>query len=207
MPPAKKQRSPSAVSILKPDKPELFHCPRYEGAWFLFDGDRMRFRKEVEAFLQGQLGDPTGKLEVREDGPHWVGKQTLHLSYSHTHSHTHIHTPPHSVGAALLVWSKSAPLGVDIESIDRTLHENPLRLAERFFHPAERAELQSMRGSPEQLRNTFLTLWVKKEAAGKLSRKGLRDSIHSNTLEMPGIHFEEVPLTPIGYRAIIALGS
>jgi hypothetical protein len=195
------------VSILKPDRPEHFHCSRYEGAWFFFDGDRMRFRKEVEAFLQGQLGDPAGRLEVREDGPHWVGKQALHLSYSHTHSHTHIHTSPHSVGAALLVWSKSAPLGVDIESIDRTLHESPLKMAERFFHCDELAALRRFESSPDQLRALFLSFWVKKEAAGKLSRKGLRDSIHSNTLEMPGIHFEEAPLTPIGYRAIIALGS
>ena len=60
-----------------------FSTPLYEGAWFSFDGDRLSFRKKIEAFLQLEMKDPNGKLEVNETGPHWISSKNIELSYSH----------------------------------------------------------------------------------------------------------------------------
>ncbi len=151
----------------------------------------MLLRKRIQAFLGER--NLTGELEVREDGPHWNGPPPLHLSYSHTE------------GAALLVWSRHHPLGVDLESLSRNFHESPLKIAERFFNEREITRLKELSHSPGALKAAFLSLWLKKEALGKLTRKGLRDSIHLE-VDAQKVVFEEVPLVPEGYRAIVALG-
>jgi phosphopantetheinyl transferase len=152
----------------------------------------MELRKRIEALLRGE--DPTGSLEVREDGPHWISQTPLYLSYSHTE------------GVALLVWSPDHPLGVDVETLSRNLHESPLRIAERFFSEGEITGLRMLAHSAELLKNAFFSLWLKKEALGKLTRKGLRMTIHLEVDAQNAVIFEEVPLVPEGYRAIVALG-
>ena len=169
-----------------------FETPHFIGAWFRFSGDRMQLRQEIQSFLQDALHDPSGKLEVRENGPHWIGQVQGHLSYSHTE------------GAALLIFSREFELGVDLESASREVRDSPLKIAERYFHENEITILRSLEPKPSELRAKFLELWLKKEAYGKLSRKGLQDAIHAEVSTLTGVIFEEIPVTPIGFRAFSA---
>jgi len=199
IPPAAKPRFISAVFIPRVEATRAFFTSCYEGAWFSFEGDRMALRKRIEEFLREQ--DPKGRLEVREDGPHWISTAPLYLSYSHTE------------GAALLVWSRIRALGVDVEAASRKLQDSPLRIAERFFHEREIAELRAIAphqgdsGSLEALQEHFLRLWLKKEALGKLTRSGLRGSIGVEVAAEKNVTFEEAPLVPEGFRAIVALAE
>jgi len=169
-----------------------FSTPEYCGHWIEFDGDRMKLRRTIETLLASELDDPIGKLVVLGNGPHWEGERKIHLSYAHT------------VGFAILVHSDTIPLGVDVESLKRVFHESPLRIAERYFHPAEAALLKNHGGDPADLNHNFLDLWLKKEAYGKLTRMGLRDSIHLEVDRIPDALFETVPVTPVGYRALLS---
>ena len=171
---------------------KVFSTWHYQGAWFEFSGDRTALRSAIEAHLRQALQDPTGRLEVGESGPFWISAEKVHLSYSHTS------------GWAVLVFSKLHEIGVDLESASRKMSESPLRIAERYFHEAEQATLLVEKSNPDRLHEAFLDLWLKKEAYGKLTRKGLRDSIHLKIDSIPGVRFETIPVIPEGYRAQIA---
>lgn len=167
------------------NKIKEFKTSFYEGAWFYFSGDRMRFRETLKLYLREKLLDPTGELEVNETGPHWIGNKKIHLSYTH------------SEDRALLVFSSQYCLGADIEKIDRVLSESPLKIAERYFHPEE---YQWLKNQPE-LKKAFISLWVKKEALGKLSKNGLKEAIHLNTLQENSLAPQQVPLVPTDWIA------
>jgi phosphopantetheinyl transferase len=117
---------------------------------------------------------------------------SLFLSYSHTE------------GAGILIYSRSFELGVDLESTTREVRDSPLKIAERYFHETEVNLLRSLERKPDELRKHFLELWLKKEAYGKLTRKGLKDSIHAEVSRLTGVIFEETPVTPMGFRAYSA---
>jgi 4'-phosphopantetheinyl transferase len=75
----------------------------------------------------------------------------------------------HSGGVALLAFSASAEVGVDVELADRRV--DPLQIAGRFFSPAE---VETLRSLPEALRQrAFLTCWTRKEAFIKARGDGL----------------------------------
>ncbi len=75
----------------------------------------------------------------------------------------------HSGGVALFAFSSSADVGVDVELADRCV--DPLKIAGRFFSPAEVGTLRSL---PEALRRgAFLTCWTRKEAFIKARGDGL----------------------------------
>lgn len=145
----------------------------------------MALRARIEAYLREVLVDPSGRLEVGEDGPHWRGS-SANLSYSH------------SDGGALLVYSRTARLGVDIERENRAFAQSPEALARRFFHSSEVGAARD--------RATFLRLWCKKEALGKWSRGGLKESLRVIVEPAPeGVRLESVPVTPEGWVAYVAL--
>ena len=175
-----------------------FKTPDYSGAWFEFSGDRHSLRASIQTHIQEVLQDEEGRLEVRENGPYWIGTHSCFLSYSHTGSGTD--------GRALLVFSSTLPIGVDIEKNSRTFKEHPLAIASRFFHENESRALEAIHACSEvELSRAFLELWMKKEALGKLSRKGL---IHTLSLEMastPGVRFVPVPVAPSEFSGIICL--
>jgi phosphopantetheinyl transferase len=169
-----------------------FQATFFRGAWFRFSGDRMALRREIEAHLREALSDPSGELHIGEDGPRWAGKVAIELSYSHT------------TGAAILVFSDSGPIGVDLERLDRTPVESPLAIARRYFHPDEIRELEKKETPPEVLRTRFLELWVKKEAHGKLHRTGLSGSIHTAIDSVTDARFHALPVIPEGYLGVVA---
>ena len=172
-----------------------FSTPAYRGFWLSYSGDRMLFRNEVEAILRQELEDPLGFLEVNASGPHWRGK-SLQLSYAHTEK------------AGILVYSENHALGVDVEALDRRFHGEISALAKRFFHEEEAKELERLERGIEQKRQ-FLEVWVKKEAYAKLSRRGLKGSLHEALKTQTHVCFEPLPVTPqellawVAYKALI----
>lgn len=173
---------------------KCFSTPHYHGAWFPFDGDRMKFRAMVETHLRTELADADGKLMVNEKGPHWQGSSALQISYAH------------SADLALLVYSQTHRLGVDFESGARVLSQDPAVLAERFFHP-EIAQKIAILKTPELKRLEFLRQWVKLESYVKLTRSGLKNALSTSEIEMKGSHFSEVPVAPKGVFSSIALST
>jgi phosphopantetheinyl transferase len=172
---------------------KIFSTPHYKGAWFSFTGDRMSLRSSIQTLLRTELSDPEGNLGVGDSGPEWKGTKAIDLSYSH------------SGRFALLVWTSTHRIGVDLEPMNRDYSHAPLELAKRFFHPNEFNSLSRNQGSPPRLSQEFLDLWLKKEAYAKLTRHGLKDSIRIETSTIPSVRFEIVPVIPIGYDARVAL--
>ncbi len=66
----------------------------------------------------------------------------------------------HSAGHALIAISPGRPVGIDLEAIQGDI--NAVALSERFFSPAERAELAAL--PAEQLIPGFYNGWTRKEA-------------------------------------------
>ena len=75
------------------------------------------------------------------------------------------------VGSAMLVaLCRDAPVGVDMEAEQRRVRD-PLRMARRYFHPAEVYWLQSL--SSAELGSAFMRLWTCKEAVVKATGGGI----------------------------------
>ncbi len=90
-----------------------------------------------------------------------------------------------------------APCGVDVQV--HSFHgkkreaETLLRLADRFFHPAEGSYLHSL--SADAVPEAFFALWCAKESYGKLTARGLRgfSDFRANALPPPA-RVRELPL-------------
>jgi len=172
-----------------------FETPEYSGAWFSFDGDRLKFRAGIEAFLRRELDDPEGVLHVDDRGPHWRGRVRLTgISYSHTDE------------IAVLGYSRTHELGVDVESLYREFSQEPERLAERFFSENEALTLRG--------RSELLVRWIQKEAYAKLTREGLKETIRMDLssflapdeeFDLTRPTFKKISKIPLGYEAWIAL--
>jgi phosphopantetheinyl transferase len=175
------------------DSPKVFNSRSYSGAWFPYSGDRMALRGRIQDFLQMKLNDPSGQLKVGEKGPEWHGTKGIQLSYSHSGSY------------AILVWTSTHRIGVDLETSNREYSHPPLELATRFFHATEVQKLSNLKQSPSMLASAFLDLWLKKEAYAKLTRLGLKDSIHSELDSIQNVLFETLPVIPAGYDARVAI--
>jgi hypothetical protein len=171
-----------------------FITPEYEGLWWSYADDRMALRARIERFLREHLNDDEGKLVVDDRGPHWQGKVVLKgLSYSHTQD------------VALICFSRTHELGVDVESLHREFQQEPRKLAARFFSPTEVDGLKT--------HNEILTRWIQKEAYAKLTREGLKETIRvdlsrwvtewAGDVDQP--NFKKLPKIPVGYEAWIAL--
>ena len=172
---------------------KTFSTPLYQGAWFSFSGDRFDLRGRIQEHLRIEFKDPEGFLRVENQGPEWHGSKKMNISYSH------------SGEFALLVWLTTHQIGVDLEKKGREYSHPPIQLAMRFFHPNETQRLQKKSGVPADLEASFLDLWLKKEAYGKLTRHGLKDSIHTEINTLTNVLFERVPLIPVGYDARVAI--
>ncbi len=88
-------------------------------------------------------------------------------------------------------------IGLDIESKNRRLpdYDTQKKLAAKYFSPAERASLESGKYS-------FAELWVRKEAAVKLTGKGVSGMSHTCT-EDGSVLFEKPDLP--GFICYIAV--
>lgn len=80
----------------------------------------------------------------------------------------------HCAGHAALALARGLAPGIDIELLGE--RANALRLAQRYFHPAETAALAAL---PVQERaRAFLELWTAKEALLKALGRGLAFGLH-----------------------------
>ena len=79
----------------------------------------------------------------------------------------------HSSDMALYAISRSCVPGVDIEHLNRDVEVEAL--AQRFFSPRERAELQSIPAIDRKC--AFLAAWTRKEAIVKSTGDGLRSAL------------------------------
>jgi 4'-phosphopantetheinyl transferase len=75
----------------------------------------------------------------------------------------------HSSGCALYACAAGVPIGVDVEALVE--FADMTAVAERFFSPAERAQLAGVR--PEQATPAFYACWTRKEAYLKARGVGL----------------------------------
>jgi len=172
-----------------------FETPEYSGTWFSFDGDRMKLRACIEAFLRRELDDSEGVLQVDDRGPHWKGSVRLTgISYSHTDE------------IAVLAYSRTHELGVDVENLYREFSQEPSKLAERFF---SENEARRLRGRAE-----LLVRWIQKEAYAKLTREGLKETIRMDLssllapdedFDLTRPAFKKIAKIPVSYEAWIAL--
>lgn len=83
------------------------------------------------------------------------------------------HNLSHSADHALLAVTADRAVGVDIEA--GPLTAAPLRLADRFFLPAEARALR--RAPQDQQRQRYLRLWTRKEACVKAAAGALRHGL------------------------------
>lgn len=119
------------------------------------------------------IADDFGKPEVAV--PAWPRRLRLNLS--------------HTRGLAAAVLTEDCDVGVDVEWLDRRPVEDGL--AQRFFAPAECAQLAAM--APQDRHHGFLDFWTLKEAYVKAIGKGLAQPLDSFafTLDPLSITFDD----------------
>lgn len=112
----------------------------------------------LQRLLAGYAGVEAVRIERDQHGKPWLANcPQLHFNISH------------SGPAALLAFAWNQPLGVDVEQGARV--RSPMRLAHRFFHPDEAAQLGAL--PRERQHRGFLSLWTGKEAVLKAIGRGL----------------------------------
>lgn len=113
-------------------------------------------RGALRALLSEQLRRCPGELRIRT-GLH--GKPSLASNLEESLDFNVTHTR----GYSYIALSRSGPVGIDVEWLDREVEVEAL--TESFFHPEECIWL---RGLPVEARSTaFFRLWVRKEALMK----------------------------------------
>ena len=111
-------------------------------------------RKLLQTLYEQYTGEQMPPVLVAEGGKPYFADGSVHFSISHTKAH------------AFCVLSRS-PVGLDAEEMDRRVD---LRLAEKILSPAEKERFDRR----SDRRAALLKLWVLKEAAAKLSGRGLQ---------------------------------
>lgn len=101
-----------------------------------------------------ETGEALPPIRTAERGKPYFENSPYHFSITHTRRH------------AFCVLARG-PVGIDAEELDREVR---LSLADKVLSPAERAQYDAA----EDKRRAFLTFWVLKEAAAKLTGQGLR---------------------------------
>ena len=101
-----------------------------------------------------ETGEPLPPILIQDRGKPYFAHGDWHFSITHT---------PRHVFCALATH----PIGIDAEELDRNIN---LRLAEKILSPDEKAQFDAA----SDPRRALLTFWVLKEAAAKLSGKGIR---------------------------------
>lgn len=81
----------------------------------------------------------------------------------------------HSGDWILFAWSEHAPVGVDVEAMDRRIGVPLEKMAESAFSPTE---CQALVADRHALADTFFRIWVRKEAIIKAEGCGLGGRLH-----------------------------
>ena len=111
-------------------------------------------RRLLARLYREETGLDLPHICIGEWGKPYFPESDWHFSISHTTRH------------AFCVMARQ-PVGLDAEELDRNIH---LKLADKILSPGERRQFDAARDP----RKALLTFWVLKEAAAKLSGKGLR---------------------------------
>lgn len=146
-----------ALSWLAPDEMD-------RAARFRFERVRARYIR-ARGLLRRTLGETLGmspqRLAFTYGDTGKPGLEDSELAFNLSHS----------AGHAVIAHGGTAPLGVDIEALERTgnLARDLDGLARRCFNPTECAAIDA---APDTLRH-FLVFWTAKEARMKLTGEGL----------------------------------
>ena len=111
-------------------------------------------RALLEALYREETDEPLPDISIGEWGKPFFADSDWHFSISHTKKH------------AFCVLSVEN-VAIDAEELDRRIN---LALAEKILSPMEKAQFDAAADKNKAL----LTFWVLKEAAAKLSGRGLR---------------------------------
>jgi 4'-phosphopantetheinyl transferase len=87
----------------------------------------------------------------------------------------------HTRGVVACVVAQSMAVGIDVERTDRRTDTGSI--AERFFSPAEAAEL---RATPDDTRTRFVEIWTLKEAFVKAIGLGLSQPLDAFSFSLDG---------------------
>lgn len=167
-------------------------------------GDRLRFtvaHGALRILVGRETGVPPGELRWAA-GPH--GKPGLLEPWSWLHT-----SMSHSGEMVAAAVSPGRPVGVDIQELVPGL--DPVRLAARFFPPAEASYVAG--GGPDEASERFAALWTRKEAvvkaSGGLLWANLRMLVRNRDVvclvEPPLLHRVAEFAAPPGFRAAVAL--
>ncbi len=131
-------------------------------------------RGMLRALLAGQL--QTGAREIIfQLGPHGKPALAAHPQFFFNASHSGDH--------AAFAFTRTGEVGVDIEQVRGDLRRHDA-VAQRFFTPAERAELAAV-PEPERVR-AFFDLWTRKEAFVKARGDGVFSGLEKFTVALNG---------------------
>ena len=111
-------------------------------------------RALLEALYREATGLPLPPIVIGEWGKPYFVDSGWHFSISHTKNHAFCALARENVA-------------IDAEELDRPINQ---KLAEKILSPGEKAQYDA---APDKAR-ALLTFWVLKEAAAKLSGRGLR---------------------------------
>lgn len=111
-------------------------------------------RALLSRLYEEATGKPLPAIVVGEWGKPYFADSDWHFSISHTKKH------------AFCVLGREN-VAIDAEELDRRIN---LKLAEKILSPMERAQFDA---APDKAK-ALLTFWVLKEAAAKLSGRGLK---------------------------------
>lgn len=159
-------------SLLSPD--EIIKADRFKSA-----SAQQQFvvtRCLLRYLLGRYAGVPPETIQLRKTDqgkpfPVFPGSLGLQCNVSHTQ------------GLAVVAISGGVPVGIDVETVDRTIHAE--ELARRFFSEGEADQLAAMTES--QRIGRFLTYWTCKEAFLKMQGLGLSADLAKYEIELdPG---------------------
>ena len=111
-------------------------------------------RALLASLYRAETGEALPPIVITERGKPYFENSPWQFSITHTSRH------------AFCVLAKH-PVGIDAEELDRPVR---LALADKVLSPGERARFDAAQDKAR----AFLTFWVLKEAAAKLSGQGLR---------------------------------
>ena len=111
-------------------------------------------RALLEALYREETGEPLPSIAIGEWGKPWFVDSDWHFSITHTKNH------------AFCVLAREN-VAIDAEELDRRVN---LALVEKILSPMEKTQYDAAVDKNKAL----LTFWVLKEAAAKLSGRGLR---------------------------------
>ena len=111
-------------------------------------------RRLLAQMYRQYTGKPMPEIDIAPEGKPYFRDGALHFSISHTKKH-------------IFCAISDCPIGIDAEEMDRDID---LRLADKILSDTEKVHFEKA----EDKRLTLLKFWVLKEAAAKLSGKGLQ---------------------------------